>query len=225
VCGRFAYFVPTAQLLNEYQLSSAPEFAARYNVAPSQSIVAIRQSAEGDRQASLLRWGLVPHWAKDPSIGNRMINARGETVAQKPAFRQAFKRRRCIIPVSGFYEWGPSRAGKWPYFICAKDAPMLSLAGLWERWSGGDGEPLESCTIVTVAAAPTLRQVHERMPLCLPESAYRDWLDSQTPADDCLRLLEPASSTSFAIRAVSRAVNSPRNDSPTLVESVEIPSA
>jgi putative SOS response-associated peptidase YedK len=224
VCGRFAYFVPTEQLLREYQLRSAPSFMARYNVAPSQNIVAIRQSAEGDRQASLLKWGLVPHWAKDPSIGNRMINARGETVAQKPAFRQALRRRRCIIPVSGFYEWGPSRAGKWPYFICAKDAPLLSLAGLWERWSGGDGEPLESCTIVTVPSSVALERVHERMPLCLPESAYGEWLDPQTPAEDCLRLLETEPRAEFDIRPVSRAVNSPRNDTSALVDPVEIPS-
>ena len=119
MCGRFAYFVPRAQLLAEYALSSAPEFPARYNIAPTQDVVAIRQSADGQRSASLLRWGLVPHWAKDASIGNRMINARGETLAQKPAFRQAFRRQRCIVPASGFYEWGPSRAGKWPYFIAA----------------------------------------------------------------------------------------------------------
>jgi len=225
VCGRFAYFVPTEQLVCEYQLRSAPEFAAHYNVAPSQSVVAIRQSPEGDRQASLLRWGLVPHWAKDPSIGSRMINARAETLAQKPAFRQAFKRRRCIIPVSGFYEWGPSRAGKWPYFVSAKDSPLLSLAGLWEQWSGG-GEFLESCTVVTVAASPQLEKVHERMPLCLPESAYRDWLDPQTSADDCLSLVESAAARpDLDIRPVSRAVNSPRNDTPALVDAVAISSA
>jgi putative SOS response-associated peptidase YedK len=224
VCGRFAYFVPTAQLLGEFQLREAPEFAPRYNVAPTQDVVAIRQTADGDRQAAALRWGLVPHWAKDLAIGNRMINARGETVAEKPAFRQAFKRRRCILPVSGFYEWGPSAAGKWPYFISAKDAPLLSFAGLWESWRGGaDADPVESCTIVTIAAAPSIAQVHERMPLCLPSSAYARWLGPATPAEECIELLTPSDAIEFAVRPVSRAVNSPRNDTPRLIDEVEIP--
>jgi len=223
VCGRFAYFVPTAQLLTEYQLISAPEFPARYNIAPTQNVVAIRESPDGARSAALLRWGLVPHWAKDVSIGNRMINARGETVAEKPAFRQAFKRRRCIIPASGFYEWGPSRAGKWPYYISDAQKPMLSFAGLWEHWTSPDAEPLETCTIVTVAAAPSLTQVHERMPLCLPETAYAAWLDPASPPEVCLSLLEPEAKLRFELRPVSRAVNSPRNDTPALVDAVEIP--
>lgn len=213
--------MPAEQLLREYGLDSAPEVTARYNVAPSQEIVAVRASSDGARQAALLRWGLVPHWAKEPTIGNRMINARGETVAEKPAYRQAFRHRRCIIPASGFYEWGPSPAGKWPYFLSATEAPLLSLAGLWERWQGAGGQTLESCTIITLPASPAVARLHNRMPVCLPASAYSAWLDPATPADACLELLAADAGPTLAIRPVSKAVNNPRNDGPGLVETVE----
>lgn len=225
MCGRFAFFVPIEQLTEEYALARAPSLTPRYNVAPSQDVVAIRQSAEGNRHASLLRWGLVPHWAEDPSVGNRMINARGETVAEKPAYRQAFKRRRCIIPASGFYEWGPSGAGKWPRFIRARDAPVLSLAGLWERWGADDTEPLDTCTIVTVAATRAVARLHQRTPLCLPRSTYGDWLNPDTPPEICRRLLAPQELPQLEIWPVSKAVNNPRNDGPSLVEEITIPSA
>ncbi len=197
----------------------------RYNVAPSQDILVIRQSESGERTAAPLKWGLIPHWAKDPTIGNRMINARGETVAEKPSFRSAFKRRRCIIPASGFYEWGPSGAGKWPYYITAADGPLLSFAGLWERWRAPDGEPLESCTIITTNANESLARIHQRMPVCLPEASYADWLDPEATGETCLALLKPLPGSAFEIRPVAKAVNNPRNDSAELVEPVEIPSA
>jgi len=223
VCGRFAYFVPTATLLGEYQLAEAPEFAAHYNVAPTQDIVAIRQTDNGAREAVALRWGLVPHWAKDLAIGNRMINARGETVADKPAFRHSFKSRRCIIPASGFYEWAQTPAGKWPYFITAAEAPLLSMAGIWARWHHGGAEPVETCAIVTVEAAPTLTKIHARMPLCLAADEYADWLDPATPDDVCRGLLAANDTPAFAFHTVARAVNNPRNDNAELVAPVEVP--
>ena len=225
MCGRFAYFVPAEQLAQHYGLASAPPQPERYNIAPSQDVLAIRQAQTGEREATSLKWGLVPHWAKDPTIGNRMINARGETVAEKPSFRQAFKRRRCIIPASGFYEWGPSRAGKWPYYISPADDPLLSFAGLWERWRTPEGEALESCTIITIAANASLARIHQRMPVCLPESAYADWLDPETSSETCLKLLAPLPDAALEVRAVGKAVNNPRNDVAALVEPVEIPSA
>jgi len=224
VCGRFAYFVPREQLTQHYGLVSAAPQPERYNITPSQDILAIREAQTGEREAAALKWGLVPHWAKDPTIGNRMINARGETVAEKPAFRQAFKRRRCIIPASGFYEWGPSSAGKWPYYISPTNAEPLSFAGLWERWHGGDGEPLESCTIITIAASASLARVHQRMPVCLAQSSYAAWLDPDAPSDVCLQLLAPLPDAELELRPVGKAVNNPRNDLPALVEPVEIPS-
>lgn len=225
MCGRFAYFVPTATLLGEYQLADAPEFAPHYNVAPTQDIVAIRQTDNGAREAVALRWGLVPHWAKDLSIGNRMINARGETVADKPAYRHSFKSRRCIIPASGFYEWTQTPAGKWPCFITAADAPLLSMAGIWARWHHGDADPVETCAIVTVEAAPALAKIHARMPLCLAADEYADWLDPATPDDVCRGLLAANDTPAFAFHTVARAVNNPRNDSADLMAPVELPDA
>lgn len=225
MCGRFALFVPIEQLVEEYALSHLPAFDAHYNLAPTQNVVAIRLSAEGERRASLLRWGLVPHWAKDPSIGNRMINARGETLGEKPAYRDAFKRRRCIVPASGFYEWGPSSAGKWPRFIHAKDGALLSLAGLWERWRGADGEPLDTCTIVTVPASATVAALHDRMPLCLPRAAYAAWLDRDTPPETCRELVASTAAPALELTPVSKTVNNPRNDDPRLVEPITLPPA
>lgn len=224
MCGRFAYFVPREQLKQHYGLASVAPPPERYNIAPSQDILGIRQAESGEREAAVLKWGLVPHWAKDPTIGNRMINARGETVAEKPAFRQAFKRRRCIIPASGFYEWGPSRAGKWPYYISPANAEPLSFAGLWERWRDSDGEPLESCTIITIAANASLARVHQRMPVCLAQSSFAEWLNRDTSSDACLELLAPLPDAALEIRPVGKAVNNPRNDLPALVEPVEIAS-
>ncbi len=225
MCGRFAYFVPYEQLTDHYGLASPPPQFERYNVAPSQDILAIRQAESGERDATPLKWGLIPHWAKDPTIGNRMINARGETVAEKPAFRQAFSRRRCIIPASGFYEWGPSGAGKWPYYISPVDGPLLSFAGLWERWRTPEGEPLESCTIITIDANESLARIHQRMPVCLPASSYAAWLDPASSKETCLELLAPLADAALEIRPVSKTVNNPRNDAAELVEPVEIPSA
>lgn len=223
MCGRFAYFVPTATLLGEYQLADAAEFAPHYNVAPTENVVAIRQTDNGAREAVPLRWGLVPHWAQDLSIGNRLINARGETVAEKPAFRHSFKTRRCIIPASGFYEWTQTPAGKWPHFITAEHAPLLSMAGIWARWRRDDADAVETCAIVTVAAAPALEQLHARMPLCLAADEYADWLDPATPANVCSDLLAGNDGPSFAFHPVARAVNNPRNESADLVTPVTIP--
>jgi len=171
----------------------------------------------------MLRWGLVPHWTTDLSIGNRMINARGETVAENPAFRQAFKRRRCIVPASGFYEWAQSRAGKWPYFISMQDGSAMSFAGLWEHWRGDDDKAVESCTIITIAASGRLAEIYARMPVLLTASSFDAWLDPQTPRETCLALLESTAERGVDIRPVGRAVNSPRNDTAELVEQVEIP--
>lgn len=225
MCGRFALFVPIEQLVEEYALTSAPELEPRYNIAPSQEVLAVRESRDRKRLAVPLRWGLVPSWAKDATIGNRMINARAETVATKPAYREAFMRRRCIIPASGFYEWGPSSAGKWPCFVRAQDGSVLSLAGLWERVARAGAEPLETCSIVTVAANGVVAPVHARMPLCLTRADYDAWLSPETSPEVCRRLLGAQEGPVLELVTVSKAVNNPRNDDARLIDPVEVPPA
>ena len=162
MCGRFALKLPPAALKDYFDLDEAPDYGPRYNIAPSTPILAIRQ-AEGVRRADPLRWGLIPHWAKDEKIGYSTINARAETVAAKPAFREAFRRRRCLIPADGFYEWQaqPGTKAKQPYFISRTDDAPLAFAGLWERWRPPQGNPLESCSII-VTAANGLMPTHPR---------------------------------------------------------------
>lgn len=194
------------------------DWPPRYNVAPTQNVTAIRQLAGGPRQLVFLHWGLVPSWADDPTIGNRMINARAETLATKPAFRKAFRQRRCLIPSDGFYEWQKQGREKQPYYITLADGGLFALAGLWEHWEH-NGLAIESCTIVTTAANSLVAPLHERMPVILPADAYALWLDPSVEDVDCLQpLLRPYPAEAMRTRAVSTLVNSPRNDSPDLLE-------
>ncbi len=218
MCGRFALYTPKEAVVRLFGLQAVPDLRARYNIAPTQSVLAVREDEPGTREALMLRWGLVPFWAKDPAIGNRMINARGETVAEKPAFRQAFRRRRCLIPADGFYEWQKVPGGKQPWFIGARDDALLAFAGLWERWDArGTEEPLESCTIITTAANATLAPLHDRMPVILHSGLWDSWLSGTTGAADLSGMLRPASNQLLAARPVSRRVNSPANDDPGLL--------
>lgn len=212
-------FTPLAEIARQFGVSGPASLEPRYNIAPSQSVAAIRADAEGLRSLDMLRWGLVPHWAKDVSIGNRLINARAETVAEKPAFRQAFSRRRCLVLASGFYEWGETPAGKVPYFMAPRSGECLAFAGLWERWRGGD-DVLESCTIITTTANATLTKVHQRMPAILAADAQVRWLAGETPATERLSLLRPAPEDELEIRQVRRTVNNPRNEGAGLIEAV-----
>lgn len=211
----------------------APSFALqpRYNIAPSQDIVAIIRAASGGgdaavaRAATAFRWGLVPSWAKDPAMGARMINARGETVAEKPSFKAAFRRRRCLIPASGFYEWQDRGAGpRQPVWIAPPGGGLITFAGLWEAWMGPDGSELETCTIVTTAANETLRPFHHRMPVILAPDSFGAWLGDGTEdrldRETALALLRPAPENTVAAVPVDRAVNDIRNDTPELIEAV-----
>ena len=177
MCGRFTLRTPARDLVEIFELLREPEFSPRYNVAPTQRIAVIRQYGK-DREFSDMRWGLVPSWSKDPKAGPPLINARAETVATKPSFRTAFRRRRCLIPADGFYKWQKTDSKtKIPHYIrMAKDRPF-AFAGLWECWQGGDGSPLESCTIVTTEANDLMRPLHDRMPVILPEKDFAKWLD------------------------------------------------
>ena len=215
-------FMPLAEIARQFGVAELVELEPRYNIAPTQPVAAIRSDKQGLRSLDMLRWGLVPGWAKDLSIGNRLINARAETVAEKPAFRQAFTRRRCIILASGFYEWGQTSAGKSPFFMSPAGGQCLAFAGLWEQWRGGDAVPLESCVIITTAANARLARVHQRMPAILGQDAQMLWLDSETSPGDCLELLRPAPEEELEIRQVARTVNNPRNDGAELIDEVSV---
>lgn len=216
VCGRFAFFAPPHALAEYFGVAEVPSLTPRYNVAPTQLVAAIRGDAEGRRRIAMLRWGLVPYWAKDPSIGNRLINARAETVDSKPAFREAFSRRRCLVPASGFYEWGETPLGKRPYFVSLADGGPMGLAALWESWRRGT-ESVESCAIITTDANALLASVHGRMPVLLSSQDSESWLSRETSVEDALGLLKPAPSGDFQLWRVSRRVNDPGNDGPDLV--------
>jgi putative SOS response-associated peptidase YedK len=229
MCGRYAFFTPIEAVTRLFAVSEVHirELAPRYNIAPTQEVPIIRVSPfleqdgahEPLRELALARWGLVPFWAKDPSIGNRMINARGETVAQKPAFRAAFRKRRCLVPADGFFEWQKTESGKQPWYIHAADGEPLALAGLWELWDPPDGgAPLASCSIITTRANEFMRPLHERMPVILDAGGRDAWLDAATTPSGLQALLVPAAEDALEAWPVSRRVNSPFNEDPSLVE-------
>ena len=196
-----------------YRLSSSPDLPPRYNIAPSQQIAVVRQQNGGDRELTFLQWGLIPSWSKDPAIGYKMINARSETVHEKPSFKQAFLARRCIIPASGFYEWAKVGKEKVQHYIHLRDDDVMSLAGLWERWKSSEGKELETCTILTTAANSLIKKVHDRMPVILHRAEFDIWLNREI--DDINRLTElfhPYPSDQLEEYVVTKAVSSPSND-------------
>lgn len=211
MCGRFTLHASTEEIAREFDLATMPALAPRYNIAPSQALLAIRLD-EGQRRSVPLRWGLVPHWATDPKIAYKMINARGETVADKPSFRDAFKKRRCLIPADGFYEWKKLGKAKQPYHIRRVEGRPFAFAGLWERWQPPNGEPLETCTIVTTTANAVLAELHERMPVMLLPEAYAEWLDPTRPATRLKELIAPYPAELLVASPVSTRVNSPKFD-------------
>lgn len=221
MCGRFGLFV-TPEVLEEYfnlehvEGAAAPE--PRYNLTPGQAVAVVREH-EGRRRVHALQWGLIPFWAKDPTIGRKLMNARLDSVAAKPAFREAWQRRRCLIPASGFYEWSEPRGGrKRPHFIRPVGEPLFALAGLWERWRTPTGEKLDTCVIVTTDANAQLVQIHDRMPLLIPRDAQALWLDPKSSLEDVLKLAER--SPSLEAHPVGFGVNDPKNDDETLIAPV-----
>jgi putative SOS response-associated peptidase YedK len=216
MCGRYTLRVSPAELAEIFAVLNQIEWSPRYNIAPTQSVVAVRPVEQGSgRELALLRWGLIPSWADDPKIGSSLINARAETVATKPAFRSAIKRKRCLIPVDGFYEWQaiPGQKTKQPYLIGVRDAPVFAFAGLWEHWTSPEGQRLDTCTIITTEANSLMQQVHTRMPVILDPADYSRWLDrDRQNAQDVVDLLKPFPSERMQLTPVSTLVNSPRND-------------
>jgi putative SOS response-associated peptidase YedK len=195
-----------------------PDWSAQYNIAPTNDIPIIRLNKDGQRVVSLVRWGLIPSWAKDPSIGNRMINARGETLAEKPAFRVALARRRCLIPSDGFYEWKAEGKAKQPFFIHPTDGRPFCFGGLWERWTDPAAEAIiDSATIITVSPNSAVKEIHDRMPLIIAPADYGRWLSEETPADEVQSLLQPYAGD-LESWPVSTRVNSPANKGPQCAE-------
>jgi len=221
MCGRYALHNNPEVIKLAFGLGVLPEIRPRYNIAPSTPVLVVVQDREKGRLADLYRWGLIPSWAKDPAIGNKLANARGETVAEKPSFRAAFKRWRCLIPASGFYEWKAVAGRKQPYYIHPAGTDLFAFAGLTEHWNGPDG-PVHSCAIITTDANERMRGIHNRMPVILDPKDYAAWLDPANQASDQLKaLLQPCPDSWIAAHPVSTRVNTPRNDEPALLESVE----
>jgi putative SOS response-associated peptidase YedK len=219
MCGRYELSSHPTAIALAFGLPHPPDLRPRYNIAPTQQVPIVRLNAAGERELTQVRWGLVPRWAKDPAIGARMINARGETLGSKSAFRNAYARHRCLVPVNGFYEWQLTRSGKRPLHIGMPDGRPFGLAGLYERWLSPEGEVLDTCAIVTTSASAALRSVHERMPVIVPSADYARWLDSTTA--DVGDLVTAWSGEPLRVYPVSTRVNAVRNDDPELCEPVE----
>lgn len=213
MCGRFAFYSPAQAAAELFGVTNAPDIERRYNIAPTQYIAAIRPNGQGLNQVVMLRWGLVPFWAKDPSIGARMINARAETVAEKPSFRNAFRKRRCLVLADGYYEWQRSGEVKVPWFISRRDGHPMAFAGLWESWKDPQSDsPLETVTIITTEANQFLEQLHHRMPVILEPDEAQGWLEPGSPV--------PETGPDLRAWPVDRRVNNARNEGAELVEPV-----
>lgn len=199
-----------------FRYAEMPNFPPRYNIAPTQPIAIVRL-VDGKRQFALVRWGFIPSWVKDPKAVSLMFNARSETAAEKPAYRNAMKRRRCLVPADGFYEWKRDGERKRPHFIRRKDAKPLAFAGLWENWTGPNGEELETAAIVTTAANDTLKPLHDRMPVVVPPDAFDLWLNPDADPQIAASLMIPAPDDLLEAVEVSSAVNRVANDDPALL--------
>jgi putative SOS response-associated peptidase YedK len=216
MCGRFTLTSPIESVSGYFQASSSIQFEKRYNMAPSQDIPVVRSMDGHQREVVILKWGLVPSWAKDPSIGSHMINARAETLAEKPSFRSAFRKRRCIIPANGFYEWKQEN-GKQPYYIRPKHEGLIGFAGLWEQWEDPD-QLIESFTIITTEANNFMQPVHDRMPVILNPASYDQWLNHKDCSDQSVIHLLSDCGVEMDCYPVSKYVNSPSNDDVRCIE-------
>lgn len=213
MCGRFAFWSPAEAAAALFNFAPTVEFTPRYNIAPTQDIAAVRQGGEKDRELVMLRWGLVPFWAKDTAIGNRMINARAESLAEKPAFRNAYRARRCLVLADGFYEWRQEEGGKTPYFISLASGKPFAIAGLWENWTDREsGESLQTAALVTTAANEFLATMHHRMPVVLVPGTADAWLSGE-PVEAVT-----ARPPDFQAWPVDRKVNNARTDGPDLIK-------
>jgi putative SOS response-associated peptidase YedK len=226
MCGRFTLTTTPEEVARHFDLDEIPLLSPRFNVAPGQPIASISLAAEGGRRVlAFRRWGLIPAWAKDPRIGSRMINARFETAAEKPSFRSAFRKRRCLVSADGFYEWAArTGAPKQPHHIALPERRCFAIAGLWESWRDPEGASLESCTLLTTSANAKLRAVHDRMPVILDPGDYAAWLDPRlSDAAWLSRIALGAPAEALEVHAVGRRVNDPRFDDAACLEAASLP--
>ena len=224
MCGRFTLTTNMEELQARFDFEARDlVFRPRYNVAPTQEVVAILSDRDhpGHNRAELMHWGLIPFWAKDAKIGARMINARAETVAEKPAFRNALRKRRCLVLADGFYEWQKKEKGKIPMYIVAKSRGAFAMAGLFETWKSPEDELIRSCTIITTSPNALMEDIHDRMPVILPKDAETTWLDPNLEEpEDLIRLLTPYPAEEMEAYVVSTLVNSAKNDTPECITEV-----
>jgi putative SOS response-associated peptidase YedK len=219
MCGRFTMSAPGEVVAEVFGLPGIPALEPRFNIAPTQNVAVVREGAAAPRELAMLHWGLIPSWAKDRDIGNRMINARAETAAEKPAFRAAFRLRRCLAVADGFYEWARSDGRKRPYLVRFRNGRPFGLAGLWERWRSPEDETIESFTILTTTPNAVVAPLHDRMPVIIEPEAYALWLDTGvTDVERLVPLLGPFPPVEMAAVPVSLRVNNPANDDPACVE-------
>jgi putative SOS response-associated peptidase YedK len=221
MCGRFTLHLPPELLGSVFGVETPSQLPPRYNIAPSQLVSVIRAGEDDHNRIDLLKWGLVPSWAKDPAIGNKLINARSETAHEKPSFRSAIKSQRCIVPASGFYEWSTAGNSKQPWYIRHKDDSPMGFAGLWESWRTPAGDFLETFCILTTTANSFMATLHERMPVILQPEDYNLWLNRELSGPLHLsRLFQPSPAEDLAAYKVSTIVNSPSHESPQCIEPV-----
>ncbi len=215
MCGRFFLDAKAGDIIEHYNAPPPDLFTARYNIAPTTPVLAF----SGDR-FDLYRWGLIPSWARDVTIGNRMFNARAETVAEKPSFRNAYRRRRCLVPASGFYEWRLENGRKQPY-CCHIDHQLFSMAGIWEHWQDAEGNEIQSCAVITTEARGAMAELHQRMPVYIAPRDYADWLDCSSDKTGAADRLLFDSAPDYEYYAVSTRVGNSRNEGPELIEPLE----
>ena len=216
MCGRYALSSPPAELITAFGLDECADFPPHWNIPPGTDIPVIRSSPEGKRVLHLLRWGLIPHWARDPAIGSKLNNARAEGVDEKPSFRDAYRCRRCLIPADGFYEWKAEGKLKQPYYISLKSGEPLAMGGLWESWRASDGSIVRTCAIITTGPNAVMEPIHDRMPVIVAPEHWQDWLTA--PGDTVKDLLAPCPADILQAWPVSRRVSKTVDDDTGLIE-------
>jgi putative SOS response-associated peptidase YedK len=217
MCGRYALHAHPDVVAMQFELQTRPALGARYNICPGSDVLAVRIDRTGSRVPGERRWGLIPHWAKDPAIGHKLANARGESLEEKPAFRDAFLGWRCLVPASGYYEWQVVSGRKQPWYLRPLDAPLFGLAGIGATWHGPQGV-IRSVALITTAANPLSARIHDRMPVIIAPEDYAAWLDGKADAQALRGLIAPYPPGRMAAHAVSPRVNTPANDDAALIE-------
>lgn len=220
MCSRYSLTSPPEAVRRTFGTFNLEEFPPRYNIAPTQPILIVRNSLRHERELVLVRWGLIPSWVKDPASFTTLINARSETAQEKPSFRASMRHRRCLVPTDGFYEWTGEKGAKQPHLIRPKGGGLMAMAGVFEHWLGADGSELETLAILTISANRTMQPIHDRMPVIVGPDAFEAWLDCRSgSAEFAAEMLRPAADDLLEVIPVSRALNNPRNEGPEVQNS------